>query len=175
MKNKILPLLLAATMIISIFTGCGNDNTSNSGPNNGDSSNISDSIEEKSEWTLSEYLKSGTTIWFQTTGPEKDASVSIIYVMEPDGTLLFCHRDYFPSESSSLGVFEQMSDEEIISGVKEGYKTMITKLINKVEEQQASFLANRDDGYESVDSTESEYYSTTISTLKQTLKNLWYL
>ena len=67
-------------------------------------------------YTLSEYLATGETIWFQMDANEgKDSEVQQIYVFEPDGTMFHTGVSY------TLGELEQMDDAEIVDMVKQDY------------------------------------------------------
>lgn len=67
-------------------------------------------------YTLSEYLSSGETIWFQMDADKgKDSKVIWIYVFEPDGTM------YCTGVSYTLGELEQMDDTEIVEMAKQDY------------------------------------------------------
>lgn len=112
------------TLIILTFSlllcGCGgtqangtNDNTENNSTQENENNN---SVLEKNEYTLSEYLSSGETIWFLTDGYGKDDEINKIFVIEPNGTLYYATCDW------TLGEAEQKEDADIISYVKQTYE-----------------------------------------------------
>lgn len=80
----------------------------------GESSSIGE--DTSSEYTLSEYLATGETIWFCLRGGSgKDANIEQVYVLEPDGTMYFGHCE----GCETLGDYEKMEDADIVAGVKE--------------------------------------------------------
>lgn len=69
------------------------------------------------DYTLSEYLSSGETIWYQLDEDKgKDSDVKKIFVINPDGTLY-----YIDKVTETLGELEQMEDADIVAMVKEEY------------------------------------------------------
>ena len=137
MKKKILSLFIVATMLAGVFTGCASDTSGNSESSETSENSASNTdvdkkepIKVKEEYSLSEYLSSGETIWYLTNRTGKDADIGVIYVMEADGSMYYTKSDY------TLGEVEQMEDAEIISEVKkayeEAYKQNLTELSNWV-------------------------------------------
>ena len=116
MKTKILTMIFMIGTMISLCA-CGNKKEEASTPVSQEeraSQSIVEEPEEKREYTLSEYLSEGESVWLKVNGTGKDAKVQSIYVFEPDGTL------YFTKESvGTLGEVEQMEDADIIKMVKE--------------------------------------------------------
>lgn len=137
-KNLIL-IILCLSLLLS---GCGGKGAN--GENDNNSNNNNTSVIEKDEYSLSEYLSSGETIWFLTDGLEKDADVNEIYVLEADGTMYYCdmYGDY--ADDWSLGDVEQMEDSEIVSYVKAKYEEDILKDINRRMEMYSSNSSNFD-------------------------------
>ena len=85
----------------------------------------------KKEYTLSQYIDSGQTIWYEVENyVAKDSLVNAIYVLNNDGTMI-----YTPSVNKTLGEFEQMEDFEIIKYVQQEYMEDITYNVNIVLEE----------------------------------------
>ena len=77
--------------------------------------------EQKGEYTLSEYLKTGTTIWFSLRDLNgKNSDVYEIYVFEKDGTMY-----YMEYADCTLGELAQMEDADIVTMVQEGHREFI--------------------------------------------------
>lgn len=123
------------TLIILCFSlllsGCGSTGTSATNNSNDDNSsntnmNTNEHLSiEKDEYSFSEYLSIGETIWYLTDGYGKDDKINQIFVVEPDGTLYYCYSDW------TLGEAEQKDDAEIISYVKQTYEEDMTERINR--------------------------------------------
>ena len=83
------------------------------------------SVEWKSaDRALSEYLASGQTIWYLIDSDGalgRESNVDYVYVMEPDGTMVFADPDM------NLGQLSQMSDEDIIALVQTAYVEDVTE------------------------------------------------
>lgn len=105
--KKILSMLLVATMIIGIFTGCGSSG--------------------KKDYTLSEYLGTGTTIWYETYGTSKDSSINRVFVLESNGAL------YYADSNWTLEDVVEKDKEKIVKIVKEKYVESITKRIERAQ------------------------------------------
>lgn len=101
-------LTLIILTLSLLFCGCGG--TSN--------------LNNKGEYTFSEYVSSGETIWFLTDGLGKDAEIETIYVLETDGTLYYCSSNW------TLGEAEKKTDDEISSTVKNKYTEDISAQIS---------------------------------------------
>lgn len=70
------------------------------------------------EYTLSEYLATGDTIWYMfESNKGKESQVTYIYVLTADGYIYW----YRPYPHILLGELEQMADADIIAMVKEAY------------------------------------------------------
>lgn len=121
-------LTLIILTLSLLLCGCGgtqangtNDNTGNNSTNTSTNNN---SIVEKDEYSLSEYLFSGERIWYLAEGFGKDDKIKAIYITEPNGTMYYCKSDW------KLGEAEQKEDEDIISYVKQTYEENIKEHIN---------------------------------------------
>ncbi len=106
---------LSVCMLFSVCA-CGSKSTaeseSTSGKTAADSGNENDerTSQQGSEYSLSEYLSKGETIWYQVDGTGKDSRVMGIYLIEADGTLTFTK-----AYDGTLGELEQMEDTDIIT------------------------------------------------------------
>lgn len=123
-------LTLIILTLSLLLCGCGgaqangtNDNTGNNSAQDNTNNNL---IVEKDEYTLSEYISTGETIWFLTYGYGKDDKIDQIFVFEPNGTLYYCDCDW------KIGEAEQKDDSEIISYVKQEYEKAMTEKINRL-------------------------------------------
>ena len=106
-----------------LLCGCGGTETNTNGNTN---NNTTNSAGKNEEYTLSEFINKGETIWYATDGYGKDDKIGEIYVIEADGTLYYADCDW------TLGEVEQKSDDEIVSFVKETYKKEMTASINYI-------------------------------------------
>lgn len=109
--KKIASILLCVTMMLT-FCACGGEGNGVAGG------------KKNGEYTLSEYLSSGTTIWYAGSSITKN-TVATIFVMEPDGNLYVLDAYYGDYSWRDLGTLSQMEDSEIASKVKEEYKKRI--------------------------------------------------
>ncbi|MBR2045337.1 MAG: hypothetical protein IJ958_04285 [Agathobacter sp.] len=127
--------LILVTMCFTLFlSGCGGTKTneiSDSTDSNNSTNENENSIVEKDEYTFSEYISRGETIWFLTDGKGKDANVEMIYVLEADGTV------YYTTSNWTLGEAEQKDDEQISSIVKQNYEEELREKIEKKKEDVA--------------------------------------
>ncbi len=121
-------LTLIILTLSLLLCGCGgtqangtNDNTGNNSTNTSTNNN---SIVEKEEYSLSEYISSGETIWYLAEGYGKDDEIEQIYVLEPTGTVYYCDSKW------TIGEAEQKDDNEIISYVKQTYEENMKETIN---------------------------------------------
>lgn len=88
------------------------------------------------EYTLSEYLATGETIWFSMENLKgKDSYVNTVYVFEPDGT----YYSMIASEYHMLGEYEQMDDSAIVEMVKSAWVDRV------LQENHYTFIANEKD------------------------------
>lgn len=154
MKKKILSMLLVVTMVASIFTGCGGDDVSSTLGDADSSTNIpsnSNAFAKQKEYSLNEYLKSGETIWYRISGlGGKDEAIGQVYVIETDGTMYYCdlHSDWgIINLNWTIGDVEQMTDEEIISTIKQQYEKYYSKIVERritggLNEQDIEFKAH---------------------------------
>ncbi|MBQ3030574.1 MAG: hypothetical protein IJD24_05055 [Agathobacter sp.] len=99
--------------LLLLLSGCGNSGADDV------------KFKEKPEYSLSEYLNSGETIWYQVDGTGKDAKVKCIYVLNKEGAMYYCKSDW------SIGEAEQMEDEAIISFVKDTYSKNVQQEVDK--------------------------------------------
>lgn len=83
-------LVLIILTLSLLLCGCGG--TQDNGINNNTENN--NSVSEKNEYSLSEYISKGETIWFLTNGYGKDNKIKQIFVFEPNGTLYYCNCDW---------------------------------------------------------------------------------
>lgn len=124
MKNiqKIAGIILCLAMLLALC-GCGSKDE----PTTHEVDMGGYTVEIKSQdYTLSEYISTGETIWYQLDENEgKDSDVKKIFVINPDGTLY-----YMDKVSQTLGELERMEDADIAAMVKEKYQSMV--LVNKV-------------------------------------------
>lgn len=131
-------LTLIILTLSLLLCGCGgtqengtNDNTENNAANNNQNDN---SVSEKTEYSLSEYLNNGTSIWYVTNGYGKDDSIRSIYVVDADGTIYYCTSNW------TLGEAEQKDDADIIATVKSNYEESMTNNINNIISTQNETL-----------------------------------
>ena len=121
--KKLTLILLTLSLLLS---GCGNsqnnnsDNSENKNPNNSNNNFV-----EKDEYSLSEYISKGETIWFLTDGYGKDDKIKQIFVFDANGNLYYCDCDW------KIGEAEPKEDSEIIAYVKQEYEKEMTEAVNK--------------------------------------------
>lgn len=122
---KITSFVLCVALLLTLCA-CGNENapeiTGNNQPNQ---SGVVDDVAPEDrpaapadlEYTVSEYLATGETIWYMIDENKgKDSFVKRIFVIEPNGTLYTMH-----SVQYTLGELEQMNDADIAAMVKTEY------------------------------------------------------
>lgn len=132
MKNakKFMSIILCLSMLLSLCA-CGNGSvkeTEQGVPAETKEPEIFvNADEENGTYTLSEYLSTGETIWYEfKENKGKDSYVGNIYVLNPDGTIYYMEDlgyKYYgkPRPSYKLGELEQMEDSDIVAMVKEWY------------------------------------------------------
>ena len=110
--------ILAAILLAIALSGChGKADTIDPYENELDSYGIEENPE--SSYSINEYLQSGRTIWYAIMGMDelgKDARVSDIYILKPDGTFT-CYDTLDVSEKGpvyTLGQCANLSDDEIL-------------------------------------------------------------
>lgn len=118
--KKIVNLVFCMVLIVSLCA-CGNGVTSNNKPSVDFPGVVGDIAPEdrpsnptEIEYTASEYLATGETIWYLIDGNEgKDSNVTRIFLINPNGTLYVMNEVGY-----TLGELEHMDDADIASMVK---------------------------------------------------------
>lgn len=121
--QKLTSMILCIAMLLSLCA-CGSteEKTVEAETKNVQSSSVDTSDKQSNgtgnaEYTLSEYLALGETIWYQIGEYEgKDSYVEKIFVIEPDGSLYVADGITY-----TLGELEQMKDADIVELVKQLY------------------------------------------------------
>ncbi len=115
--QKIAGMILCLAMLLTLC-GCGGKDE----PTTHEVDMGGYSVEIKSlDYTLSEYIGTGETIWYQLDENEgKDSDVKKIFVINPDGTLYYTNK-----VSQTLGELERMEDADIAAMVKEKYQRKV--------------------------------------------------
>ena len=120
-KKKLLSTILACTLVFSLSACGGTKNeTAQSDPTPAaDTVDAADAASsEQSSLTVSSLFSSNETIWFKVAGSvAKDSTVIEAFVFEPDGTYITTQQ-LQSGDFPTLGELSQMSDEEIITLIK---------------------------------------------------------
>lgn len=109
--QKLAIIILCFSMLLSLCA-CGGGTNEETLRNEPVSNRVT-----STEYTLSEYLAMGETIWYQMGEYEgKNSEVDRIFVLEPDGSMYIADR-----VKHTLGELEQMEDADIVEMVKAVY------------------------------------------------------
>lgn len=149
MKNftKLMSVILCLLLLFSLCA-CGENPTETGSANGAKSSEVGKPVSSQNSspaednhggqtYSLSEYLQSGESIWYQIDtedGFGKDADVEAAYLFEPDGTFYYASNLNL-DDGQSPGKVEQLEDSEIIERIKANHAKKKAKRIEECETQ----------------------------------------
>lgn len=144
--KRIISILLAIIMILSL-AACGGGSKKKNTP-----------VAGGAAWgmppdadglvTMSDYLSAGQTIWYEVSGDDivgRESSVKTIFVLQDDGTMISA------KPGIKLGELAQMTDEDIVSLVKENFEVEVEEVARRVANDAVDlFEKNRREGFKEV-------------------------